>query len=156
MDGIPILNDAVGGVTVTVLEDINAFGVSLNEGETVTLTGEQAYAYTRSRDTSVFDSATRRLERQNQYILALMSKIKGVTSQGESKLTSIYESAEDYIVTNIDFLKLAEDVSAYGFDESNIYTIPGETIMGARFEEHYIDENALYDMIIEIFYEVVE
>ena len=156
MDGIPILNDAVGGVTVEVLEDIDAFGVTLKEGEVVNLTGEQAYAYTRSRDTSEFDSATRRLERQNQYILSLMSKVKGVAAQGEAALTSIYESAEDYIVTNIDFLKLAEDVAAYGFDASNVYSIPGETIMGARYEEHYIDENALYDMVIEIFYEPVE
>lgn len=156
MDGIPIINDAVGGVTVEVLEDVDAFGVSLKQGETVNLTGEQAYAYVRSRDTSEFDSATRRLERQNQYILGLMAKAKGVASQGEAALTKMYDSVDEYIVTNVDFLKLAEIVSEYSFDEANVYTIPGETIMGARYEEHYIDENALYDMIIEIFYEPVE
>lgn len=156
LDGIPILNDAVGGVTVEVLEDISAYGVSLKEGETVTLTGEEAYAYTRSRDTDEFDSATRRLERQNQYILALMSKIKGVASRGEAALTGIYQSAEKYIVTNIDFLKLAEVAAKYDFDASQMYTIPGETIMGAVYEEHYIDEYELYDMVINLFYEPVE
>ena len=55
-----------------------------------------------------------------------------------------------------DFLELAEAGTKYEFNTSDMYTIPGETIMGARFEEHYIDENALYDMIIEIFYEEVE
>ena len=156
MNGIPILNDAVGGVTVEVLEDINSYGHQLKKGETVTLKGTQSLAYVRSRDTDEFDSATRRLERQQQYIISLMSKMKSVASQGEKAIMSMYESAEDYIVTNIDFLELAEAGAEYSFDSSDMYTIPGETIMGARFEEHYIDENALYDMIIEIFYEVVE
>ena len=156
MSGIPILNDAVGGVTVEVLEDINSYGHKLKKGETINLMGTQSLAYVRSRDIDEFDSATRRLERQQQYIISLMSKIKGVASQGESAIMAMYESAEDYIVTNIDFLELAEAGTAYEFNASDMYTIPGETIMGARFEEHYIDENALYDMIIEIFYEVVE
>lgn len=156
MNGIPILNDAVGGVTVEVLEDINYYGHKLKKGETVNLMGTQSIAYVRYRNTDEFDSATRRLERQQQYITSLMSKVKGVASQGESAIMAMYESAEDYIVTNIDFLELAEAGVEYSFDASNMYTIPGETIMGARFEEHYIDENALYDMIIEIFYEEAE
>lgn len=156
MDGIPILNDAVGGVTVEVLEDIDAFGVTLKEGETVTLNGKEAYAYVRSRDTDEFDSATRRLERQQQYITTVMSRMKSIAAQGETALNNMFESVEDYVVTNIDFLELVEYAMDYEFDASQMHTIPGETIMGARFEEHYIDENALYDMIIEIFYEVVE
>lgn len=155
MEGVPYLNDAVGGVTVEVLEDVDGMGVSLKKGETVTLTGQEAYAYTRWRDTDEFDSATRRLERQNQYIFALMSKLEDTAMHSKSSLAAIYEEVEDYVVTNIDFLSLAEDVTDYEFDESQMYTIPGETIMGARYEEHYIDENALYDMIIEIFYEEV-
>ena len=156
MNGLPILNDAVGGVTVEVLEDIESYGHTLKKGETVNLMGTQSLAYVRSRDINEFDSATRRLERQQQYIISLMSKVKGVAAQGEDAIMAMYESAEDYIVTNIDFLELAEAGVAYEFNPTNMYTIPGETIMGARFEEHYIDENALYDMIIEIFYEEVE
>lgn len=156
MNGIPILNDAVGGITVEVLEDVDSYGHKLKKGETVTLKGTQSLAYVRSRDVNEFDSATRRLERQQQYIISLMSKVKTVASQGEKGIMSIYEPAEDYIVTNIDFLELAEIGAEYSFDSSDMYTIPGETIMGARFEEHYIDDNALYDMIIDIFYEVAE
>ena len=156
MEGLPILNDAVGGVTVEVLEDFESYGHTFKKGETMNLMGTQSIAYVRSRNINEFDSATRRLERQQQYIISLMSKIKGMANQGEKAIMSVYESAEDYIVTNIDFLQLAEDASEYGFHPSQMYTIPGETIMGARFEEHYIDENALYDMIIEIFYEEVK
>ena len=32
----------------------------------------------------------------------------------------------------------------------------GETVMGDEFEEFYPDEDALYEMILNIFYEPVE
>jgi LCP family protein required for cell wall assembly len=45
MGGIPQMNDAVGGVTLTALHDVSFpdQGVDLREGETVTLNGTQAY-----------------------------------------------------------------------------------------------------------------
>jgi hypothetical protein len=32
----------------------------------------------------------------------------------------------------------------------------GETVMGEEFEEFYPDEDALYEMILDVFYEKVE
>jgi len=34
--------------------------------------------------------------------------------------------------------------------------LEGETVMGEQFEEFYPNENALYEMILEVFYEPVE
>jgi polyisoprenyl-teichoic acid--peptidoglycan teichoic acid transferase len=47
MGGIPQMNDAVGGVEVTVLQDISfpKAGVDLKKGKKVTLDGTQAYYY---------------------------------------------------------------------------------------------------------------
>ena len=44
----------------------------------------------------------------------------------------------------------------YHFDQSSIYSLEGETVQGDKFEEFYVDEDALYEMIIDIFYEPVE
>ena len=159
LDAIPIMNDAIGGVEVEVLDDINyaSQGVTLKKGETKKLTGTEAYYYLRGRELDEFDSATNRLRRQEQYIGAFSEQMKAYTKGSTTKMLSIYESIEDYIVTNIDFADLADELSKYEYDDSRMYTIPGETKMGEVFEEYHVDEDAFYDMIIDIFYqEVVE
>ena len=49
MGAIPYLNDLIGGVEVTVLDDFSGIDDSLVEGETITLKGEQALHYVRNR-----------------------------------------------------------------------------------------------------------
>ena len=158
MDALPIINDAIGGVTVEVLDDLSntAKNVSLKKGETVTLTGDEAYVYLRSRDTSVFDSAGERLNRQMQYMTALFAKMKTVTESNPSIFKTINSSIKDYTVSSMDFVKLAEMSVDYTFDESHMYTIPGKTVQGEVFEEYNVDDPALYEMILEIFYEPVD
>lgn len=158
MDAVPILNDAVGGVTVEVMQDLEnkSLGVSLKKGETVTLNGKEAYVYIRSRDINEFDSASRRLERQNQYLLKLFKRVKDLALGNEATIVRISELMEDYLVTSIDFVKLAEDASEYTFDETHMYNVPGETVMGEIYEEYEVDEDALYEMILEIFYDEVK
>jgi anionic cell wall polymer biosynthesis LytR-Cps2A-Psr (LCP) family protein len=119
--------------------------------------GKEAYWYLRGRNKGKFDSATDRLRRQEQYISAFSTKLKSYTNGDVDKMVDIYNSIDDYIVTNIDFASLAEEISQYKYDSSRMYTIPGATKMGKIYEEYYIDEKKFYDLIIDIFYqEVVE
>lgn len=157
MDAIPLLNDAVGGVTVEVMDDLESKsrGVSLKKGETVTLSGDEAYVYIRSRDVNEFDSASRRLERQNQYLFQLFKRIDGLGLDQDTTVKRVIKLLEEYMVTSIDFVGLVEDASTYEFDESRMYNILGETVMGEKYEEYYVDENALYEMILEVFYEEI-
>ena len=157
MGAMPVLNDAVGGVTVTVLEDIvnEGAGVNLKEGETVTLQGMEAYYYLRARDQEEFDSATNRLRRQEQYIAGLMAELKAVAQSGTSKALELYQSIEEHIVTNVDFVSFISELKSYEYEESRLYTVPGETVMGEKFEEYHVDDTALYDLIIQVFYEEV-
>lgn len=158
MEGVPMLNDAVGGVTVEVMDDLEneELAVSLKKGETITLNGNEAYVYLRSRDLEEFGSATRRLERQQQYLLGFLPKASQVASGGESAVMKVYDVISDYTVTNIDFVDLVTEAKDYTFDDSCIYSVPGELLMGTQFEEYYVDDAALYEMILEIFYEPVE
>uniref|UniRef100_UPI0040572C72 LCP family protein n=1 Tax=Agathobacter sp. TaxID=2021311 RepID=UPI0040572C72 len=158
MGAIPIMNDAIGGTEVTVLQDLSYpdAGVELKKGETVNLMGMEAYYYLRGRDTNEFDSATYRLRRQEQYITAYFSKLKAVAAGSASKVLDVYESIEDYVVTNIDFVDLVSELMSYEYDESRMLTVPGETVMGEKFEEYHVDDEALYDMIIDVFYREAE
>lgn len=154
MDAMPILNDAVGGVQVTVLQDIEdpARGVSLREGEVKTLNGMEAYSYLRKRDINEFDSATARLRRQEQYISEYMKKLKTAVAGSASKAAEIYDSVSDYLVTDVDFVNLLSELVTYELDGGQMYTVPGETRMGEVYEEFYVDDDALYDLIIQVFY----
>ena len=66
MSAIPIINDQVGGVDVTVLEDLTKWDPKLKEGAKVHLEGQSAYHYVKCRDVNVFGSNDKRLERQRQ------------------------------------------------------------------------------------------
>ena len=157
MGAMPIVNDAVGGVEVTVSEEIvNASaGVHLKAGETVTLQGAEAYYYLRSRDIDAFDSATNRLRRQEQYIVGLMAKLKEAAKAGTSNVLQIYESIEEHMVTNVDMITFISELEAYEYNKENLFTVPGKTVMGEKFEEYHVDEDALYELIIQVFYEEV-
>ena len=78
MGGIGLLNDAIDGVEVTVLQNLDneSRNVHLIEGETKVLNGDEAYVYVRSRDTSEFDSASERLKRQEQYLNGLLPQMQ--------------------------------------------------------------------------------
>jgi LCP family protein required for cell wall assembly len=156
VDAIPIINDDMGGIEVTCLQDLSypTAGVELTEGETVTLNGTEAYYYLRGRDTNTFDSATLRLRREEQYITAFMNKLHNMSGKRET-LDTIYEDISDYIVTNISFVDLVSDFSEFTLTEDHVYSVPGETIQGEEFEEFYVDEDGLYDLIIQVFYNEV-
>lgn len=156
MDGVPALNDAVGGVTVEVLEDLKdeSRGVDLKKGETVTLTGDEAYVYLRARDTDEFDSASGRLLRQQQYLTAFLTQAKSTAS--EAVVKALDEEISDYMVTNIDFVELVTETQGYTYDASGMYRVPGEVSMGPVYEEYHVDDTALYEMILDIFYESVD
>jgi LCP family protein required for cell wall assembly len=157
LDGIPILNDSVGGVTVQVLEDItyDSKGVELRQGDVVTLKGDEAYAYLRYRDSSKFASADARLNRQMEYLGAFFKQAKSTVTDSD-EVMDIYDLLEDYMVTSLDFSKLADELLEYGLDESDIYSLEGETIKNVTFEEFHVDEDALYDLIMKIFYNEID
>lgn len=151
---VPILNDSIGGVEVTVLNDMiyPEQNVVLTKDEQVVLNGEQAYVYLRGRDTDEFDSATLRLRRQEQYITSYLEKVEALLRSSSAGLVSIYEELSPYIVTNIDVVPLLEEITSYNYSPERMYTVPGETVMGEKFEEFHVDEDALYELIIDVFY----
>ena len=154
---VPILNDSIGGVEVTVLNDMvyPDANVTLTKGETVILNGQQAYIYLRGRDTDEFDSATLRLRRQEQYITSYLEKVEALLASSSAELVSIYDELSPYIVTNIEVVSLLEEITSYDYSSERMYTVPGETVMGEEFEEYHVDEDALYELIIKVFYKEV-
>ncbi len=161
MDAVPELNDAVGGITVDVLEDIvyPEYDMDLHQGETVKLEGDKAYWYVRLRQEDEFGSNEMRLQRQKQYMTTFAAAVKNEVASDIRVAADLYQVLQKYMVSNIDlsqFVYLATEYKNYDFDVSNLFSLPGETVMGNNYEEFYIDEDAAKDLIVKLFYEPVE
>lgn len=158
MDGIPILTESVGGVTVTVpndsLEDVDS---EFQEGAQVTLDGENTETFVRYRDIEESQSALARMERQQEYIRAYGEAARQKFAEDPGFITTLYEDLEPYMVTNMgtdEFVSIIQSLSAESGSES--WTVPGEGTEGESYDEYYVDEDALYEKIIETFYEEAE
>lgn len=158
MDAIPELNDVVGGITVEVLDDIiyPEYDMDLHQGETVTLYGEKAYWYVRLRNENMFNSNELRLQRQKQYLTTFAAEAKNQSVADIRVAIDLYKTVYKYMVTDIDlnaFTYMATEYLDYNFNIENLYSLEGEVIQGNNFEEFYVDDDALQELIIELFYE---
>lgn len=159
MSAIPTINDMVGGVDVTVLEDLTKFDKKLVEGEQVHLEGQTAFNYVKCRDVKLYGSSDRRLERQRQYLNGFIRAAREASSENTNAAVQIFTEISDAMVTNIsadEVSYLAPDMIRYSFDPTDFMMINGKTTRGEDLEEFYVDEDDLYRTIIEVFYEKVD
>ena len=156
MGAVPLINDAVGGVVVPRMTLVDG---KVQYGEDETLMGEDAFKYVHFRDLSVFDSASFRLEKQKVYLRALMSKMMEAVRKDPAMIVNLYQTISQYMVTDVDVAEvtyLAGQMSNYSLDLDTIYSLKGETTTGDQgFEEFRYDEDALYELMLEVFYEEV-
>lgn len=159
MGGMAALNDAVGSVRLTVLENMTEINPAWYQGAEVTLTGKDAYEYVHYRNTAVFESARNRLARQKQYLSVFAGTALAEIKRDVTLPVSLYQAFKPYTVTDLTLDKisyLASQLTSYRFDENAIYTMEGTTVLGTRFEEFYPDQKALQDLIIKVFYREID
>lgn len=149
MDAIGILNDAVGGVTVTVTEDFSAVDPTIKMG-TMTLNADQAVHYLRSRKDIGNELNLGRMERQKAY---MTSFAEAVGKMDDSVLMDAYDRMAPYSVTDCTAQSLTGLLDRFGsYTLKQIHTLPGENTLGEEFMEYYVDEEALDARILELFY----
>lgn len=161
MQSIATLNDAVGGVEVTVLEDMTRHRWNWKEGTNVLLKGEEALIYIRERDSASKELGTniKRVERQKQYLNNYVSKLKDKMKQDVTFPINLLNKMKKHLVTSLsvdEIAFMADTLLGYDFSMENIISIPGESKMGEKHEEFYIDDAALKQIVIDVFYEQVE
>lgn len=159
MAAIPAINDAVGGIDVTVLEDMTKHFPQFKEGAKVHLEGENAYWYVKYRDIEKEGSARSRLNRQKQYLIAYVDQAKQAVKSDVTLPIALFNSVSKYMTTNItvdEVAYLAGNVAGYSFQEDNLIMIPGQTDTSGRFDEFYPDDEQLRRIIIDVFYTPVE
>ena len=157
MDGVALLNDLVGGVPVEVLDDFSGIDDSLVQGETVTLQGQHALTYVRSRGGLEDSSNLHRMERQRQYLAALQQQLKAAVQQEDGFTLDALLQLNEYMVSDCTVDQLSElGNSLAAYQVSDILTTPGDAREGEEFMEFTVDEDALQQLVMDVFYEPVE
>lgn len=153
MDAVSTYNDLVGGVTVRVLDDFSGIDDSLIKDTEVTLKGEQALNYVRTRYGLEDSTNNHRMERQRQYLEALYTKTVECIEKDErfivdsaSKLTT--EMVSDLSANRLQ--SIAEKIVDYEF--VGIRDIKGKTVMGETYFEFYPDADSIKETVVELFY----
>ena len=150
MDGIAIVNDAIGGVTVTITSDFTAVDPTLVEGETITLNGQQAFEFVRTRKDVDDQTNLARMERQRIYLEAMKPQLLTLSDED---VVQVVDAVSDYLVTNIGsqtVLDLAEKLRDY--QELPELTIDGESTIEDGHVAYILDEDSLQQVILQLFY----
>ena len=152
MDAIAILNDVVGGVTVAVEEDFSHVDPTIPVG-TVTLTGEQALNYVRTGKDLGDPLNSSRIARHKQYMDGFLKAIRAKQTMGIDFVLDAYQQIRQHMVTDCSvnaFIDLIKDLGSYRVNE--VVTPEGETVLGEKGYEFYVDEEKLDALILRLFY----
>lgn len=152
MDAVPVMNDWAGGVEVEVLDDFTGVNEALVLGKKVTLSGEQALAYVRTRKGLEDSSNINRMERQRQYASAWVEKAQAKLKDSDA-VAQLVTDMSDLHYSDCTAQELADFADMLDQNTSiPIYELPGEAVKGEQYMEFYADDAGIQKLVLDIFY----
>ena len=158
LDGISTLNDLAGGITVTLEDDFSAIDPAMTKGTTLTLRGEQAETYVRSRRSVGVGTNEARMARQESYVRQLSVQLDEKLQKDQNFAVDAYDALQPYLTTSMAKGQLVNEAWA-AKDYTRLDTIkPDGTYQVGEdgFMEFYPDADALQQAVLQLFYEKVE
>lgn len=155
MASIAKINDAVGGVTVTVPEDLSMVDPLLTKGATVTLKGKSAFYFAKWRNTAIHDSNTLRMNRQKIYLESFFQQAVAAVQKDYMLPATLYQELSGQMVTDLSLDKavyLVTQALRMSFQRDNLISLKGEAAQGTVYDEYIVDDDALYQLILDTFY----
>lgn len=122
----------------------------------MTLKGEEALIFVRSRMDVGNGTNEERMARQKQYMLSFVGSAKAAMKNDLTFPIKLFNGVSEYLVTDIslnEITYLAAQALESEFTSDSMLNIQGTSRMGERYMEFYVDDEALYDLIIDVFYE---
>ena len=152
MDAISLLNDAVDGVTVNVTEDFSHVDPTITMGE-VTLRGQQAINYVRTRKEVGDQLNISRMKRQEDYMKSFLNALRSKADNSSTFALSTYEEISSYIVTDMSTTVFSNMLQRYSdYDFARIVSPEGENVLTEKYYEFHLDDEKLDDLILQLFY----
>lgn len=101
MHDIPLLNQSVGGVRLTIQEDLTVVDPAFREGATLTLSDKQAEKFVRARMSVGDGENTSRMQRQLQFMEAYKKQVKERSKDDPAFVNDLYNQLREVAVTDI-------------------------------------------------------
>ena len=101
LDGIAVLNDTLGGISVTLAEDLTALDPAWTAGSKITLHGEQAQTFVRARMTVSDGTNVSRMTRQQQYVSEAAHILQEKVNQDVDFIGTLFDHMSPYLTGNI-------------------------------------------------------
>ena len=122
------------------------------------LNSSNTEAYLRHRDKTV-EGNNGRMERHKAVMIELAKAMLRKVRQDPMSILSIYDGVSQNVTTNLNaasMVYLARIASGMTLD-TNVQKVEGTSTLGAEnHAEFNVDETALYELILEIFYEPID
>lgn len=157
MDSISVLNEQVGGVTVTVPAGLEKADPEFKEGATVTLKGDQAEKFVRSRMNLDDDSNIFRMNRQEIFMKAWKQQAYKKLNEDSNFAPKMVLALSEYLTSDMTANRLSELANNLKeYKDLGTLTAEGKTLEegeGRLFKEFHVDEEDLHKKVLELFYE---
>ena len=156
MPAIAEINDAVGGVTVTITDDFTEVDPDFKEGETIALHGKQAETFVRTRKDVADQTNINRMSRQLTYMRAWKTKALECMQSDNMFAFNLVLTLSDYMVSDMSAQQLSEFANyMQEYTDEGVLQTEGESVKGERFMEFYADETSLQNNVFELYYDQV-
>ncbi len=149
MEAMPLLNEAVDGVTITFSENMTEIDPLMKKGATLTLTDEQAEALLHTRMGLEDDRNSERMRRQKLFMDGFMDKMKQKAVDTNFTI-ELYDRLHPYATEDININELSQMLkNMKGYTNKGTFTIDGTSKLGEKLgdgEKHwefYMDEGSL-------------
>lgn len=159
LSAISVLNEQVGGVTVTIPAGMEKADPAFVEGATIRLQGNQAETFVRARMQLDDDSNIFRMHRQEIFMKAWKEQAKAKMNEESGFPVKMVLALSDYMTSDMTanaLSTLANQLKEY--KDLGTLTTTGETLEegdGRLFREFHVDKEDLKKKVIELFYEEV-
>ena len=152
MDAVAIVNDAVGGVTVTVTDDFSDVDPTITMGQ-LTLRGEQALSFVRDRQNVGDQKNVSRMERHREYMEGFEEALREKLKEGTGFVVETYSAVAPYLVSDCPINSLTAMIERYqDYQFLGVITPEGQNTIGEEYYEFYADAEKLDELVIELFY----
>lgn len=148
MTAIPVLNDLVGGVPVTMTEDLTMVDPDFIMGATVRLTGAQAEKFVRVRSSLADDTNISRMRRQREYLDSFQKCARDKFHSDSEFALRLVEKLSSYMQSSMTAQQLSDLIEK--LDTYQIFPIrhaEGELIVGKEYYEFYVDKDSLWEIV---------
>ena len=157
-DGVKALNKAVGGVEVSVLEDIEIYheGIHHNlvKGQTARLNDITVLPYLQRRGDDL-DANDRRMQRQKQFLGEFIRVAAKNVKGNFTLLERYYTAVKPYTVSDLSLSKITYLAGTYlvgGQTAIEYLPVTGESKLEGEHVGFHPDQESLYEAVLAAFY----